>query len=111
MDRPVDEPAGKLFEGRLWKWFGEDVSQLFMSGDIPNDDLPFFEVVAHQVNFDPDVLGPGMIYWILQDLDARLIIPIEGNCSYRNMKILQEFSQPDGFFRGLAEGDVLSLSS
>ena len=82
-----------------------------MSGDVRNNDLPFFKVVAHQVNLDPDVLGPGMIDWILQDLDARLIVLVEGNCSYRNTKILQEFSQPDGLFRGLAEGDVLSFCS
>ena len=74
----MDEPAGKLLEGRLWKWFGEDVGQLFMSGDVRNDDPPFFEVVAHQVNLDPDVLGPGMIDWILQDLDTRLIVLVRG---------------------------------
>ena len=62
-----------------------------MSGDVQNGGLPFFEVVAHQVNFNPDVLGPGMIDWVLQDLDARLIVLIEGDCSYWYMKILQEF--------------------
>ena len=63
------------------------------------------------MNLDPDVLGPGMIDWVLQDLDARLVVLVDEDCSCWYMKLLKEFSQPDGFLRGLAEGDVLSLSS
>ena len=51
----MDESASELLEGRLWKRFGEDIGQLFMSGDVRDDDLPFFEVVTHQVNFDPNM--------------------------------------------------------
>ena len=107
----MDESASELLEGRLWKRFGEDIGQLFMSGDVRDDDLPFFEVVTHQVNLDSDVLGPGMIDWILQNLDARLIVLVERNGSHWYLKVLQELSQPDGLFRGFTEGDVLSFSS
>ena len=50
------------------------------------------------MNFDPDVLGTSIIDRVLQDLDARLVVLVERNRSYRYLKALQEFSQPEASF-------------
>ena len=58
-----------MTEHFLIKWFGENISQLFVSTNMPEINISFGNMITDEMMSHLDVLGSGMLHMIVCNLN------------------------------------------
>ena len=97
----------------LTEGFGKAVSNLPLSGNILQSDIPGGDLFAHIVVLDVNVFSTCMELGVLRQCHCTLVIAIDHHCLsglVAGVELIQKTTQPYRFLGGLRLADIFGLT-
>jgi len=94
----------------LCQCFCHDVRDHIVRRAIDQLDPPLLDVLAYKMEFDVNVFGMSMIFWVLRECNCSLIVRKQDFwCILWQLEVLHEFLEPQQLLGGLRNCIVLAF--